>query len=343
MIDLDPWFMDNLVCPRDQQPLRFVQNYLICPKGHRYPVVQGIPVMVLDDVPQTHHYAVQSLDFALNPMKLTESTHIPVSNIDSFVQKEIGKTNGIMFQSVIGKLQEYPIPQLRLPDGRGRLLLDIGCNWGRWCIAASRKGYHPIDIDPSLEAVLAATRVAKQLGIRARFVVGDARYLPFRDELFDIVFSYSVLQHFAKQDVVITLNAIKRVLQSSGITFIQMLNSLGLRSLYNQIRRGPRSPERFEVRYWHPSELVTTFNNHLGPSRVIIDGFFSANAQVSEAAILPPYLRMVIYASEFLRWLSGKSSFMTYVADSLYVISRKSSVAYADWPGISSVGGFGNM
>lgn len=335
MIDLDPWFLDNLVCPRDQQSLHLVQNHLVCTEGHTYPVVQGIPVMLLDDVPQTHHYAVQSLDFALNPAKLTEPVHISANKIDPFVQEEIAKTNGIMFQSVVGKLWEYPIPQLRLPDGRGQLLLDIGCNWGRWCIAAGMKGYYPIGIDPSLEAVLAATRVANQLGIQARFVVGDARYLPFRDELFDIVFSYSVLQHFAKQDVVITLSAIKRVLQSSGISLIQMLNSLGLRSLYNQIRRGRRSPERFEVRYWHPAELVTAFNNHLGPSRVVIDGFFSANAQISEAAILPPHLRVVIYASEFLRWLSGNSSFMTYVADSLYVISRKSSVAYADWPGIS--------
>ena len=335
MIDLDPWFLDNLVCPRDQQSLRFVQDHLVCPEGHRYPVVQGIPVMVLNDVPQTHHYAVQSLDLAINPTKITEHAHAPVNNIDPFVQEEIGKTNGIMFQSVIGKLQEYPIPQLRLPDGRGQLLLDIGCNWGRWCIAAGRKGYHPVGIDPSLEAVLAATRVAKQLGIQARFVVGDARYLPFRDELFDIVFSYSVLQHFAKQDVVITLNSTKRILQNSGISFIQMLNSLGLRSLYNQVRRGPRSPERFEVRYWHPTELVTAFNNHLGPSRVIIDGFFSANAQLSEATILPPYLRIVIYTSEFLRQLSGESSLMTHVADSLYVISKKSSIANADWPGSS--------
>ena len=282
--------------------------------------------MLLDDAEQTHPYATASLNTAQVSEKPETIKAVLGSTIDPFVQDEIARTNGIMFQSVIGKLQQYPIPQLRLPHGQGQSLLDIGCNWGRWCIAAGRAGYCPVGIDPSLEAVLAARRVASQLGVQARFVVGDARYLPFRDELFDVVFSYSVLQHFAKLNVVTTLDEIRRVLQNSGTSCIQMLNSLGLRSLYNQVKRGPRSPERFEVRYWHPSELVSAFTTHIGPSKLMIDGFFSANAQLSEAKILPLHLRTVAYTSEFLRRLSGNSSLMTHFADSLYVLSTKQAL-----------------
>ena len=55
-------------------------------------------------------------------------------------------------------------------------------------------------IDPSLDAVLAARRVSRQLGVEASFVVGDARFLPFANDSFDTVFCYSVLQHFSKEN-----------------------------------------------------------------------------------------------------------------------------------------------
>ena len=34
---------------------------------------------------------------------------------------------------------------------------------------------------------------------RRAFVVGDARFLPFRSGSFDYVWSYSVLQHFSRE------------------------------------------------------------------------------------------------------------------------------------------------
>jgi len=57
-----------------------------------------------------------------------------------------------------------------------------------------------VGIYPSLDALRAARRVAAQLQVRAGFVVGDARALPFAAGTFDVAFSYSVLQHFDKVD-----------------------------------------------------------------------------------------------------------------------------------------------
>ena len=53
--------------------------------------------------------------------------------------------------------------------------------------------------------MLAARRICRELGVDVQFVVGDARHLPFANSVFDITFSYSVLQHFPKEDVRITL------------------------------------------------------------------------------------------------------------------------------------------
>ncbi len=109
---------------------------------------------------------------------------------------------------------------------------------GRWSIAAAKKGYCVIGMDPSLGAVAAARRVAKQCNVNANFVVGDARYLPFQKDVFDIAYSYSVIQHFSKQDARKTFVEIGRALKSDGTALIQMPTVFGLRCLYNQIRRG---------------------------------------------------------------------------------------------------------
>jgi SAM-dependent methyltransferase len=320
---IDPWFLDNLVCPRDKQSLHLAQDALICPQNHVYPVVDGIPVMVLEDVRQTHQYATQSLLHAQRHTVQLYDSLAPTSAVDPFVQDEIVATNGNMFHMLKGKLAEYPIPHICLPPGNGQLLLDVGCNWGRWSISAFRRGYIPVGIDPSLEAIAAATRVARQLGIHARFVVGDSRFLPFKDSLFDVVFSYSVLQHFDKHDVIASLQEVHRVLKLQSTSQIQMLNFHGVRCLYHQARRGFREPQNFEVRYWHPLDLVSTFSRFIGPSELTVDGFFSANAQLSDTKFLPIRFKAIVMLSNLLRSVSEKAPFLRHAADSLFVTSHK--------------------
>src|ERR1041385_5630502 len=83
------------------------------------------------------------------------SLNAAVSNphsIDPVIRHVVGATNGILYRSLIGRLSSYPIPDMKLPEGRGELLLDVGCNWGRWCVTAVKRGYTPVGIDPSLGA-----------------------------------------------------------------------------------------------------------------------------------------------------------------------------------------------
>jgi SAM-dependent methyltransferase len=198
----------------------------------------------------------------------------------------------------------------------------VGCNWGRWCLSAARAGYRPIGIDPNLEAIQAAQRVAQQLGISADFVVADARHLPFRSGTFDMVFSYSVLQHFAKEDVRRCAKEFARVLKGQGTAWIQMLNRFGVRSLYHQIRRLFQPLGEFDVRYWSPGELRREFAR-IGLTTLSADGFFSANAQISDRALLRPWHRLVVALSEALRQASRSFPWLVYGADSLYISAVK--------------------
>lgn len=317
---ISPDLLEILACPRDQKPLsQTATDSLSCPDGHRYPVVRGIPVMLLDDVPRTHESIDRSLQSA-------QHGDVPIqgggeNGVDPFVQEAVAKTNGILYQSLVGKLTRYPIPEFRFEQGSGELLLDIGCNWGRWCIAAARRGYRPVGIDPDLEAVLAATRVARQLGVEARFVVGDARYLPFKRGSFGRVFSYSVIQHFSRSDAKRTLSEIRRVLVNGGQSLVQMPNAWGIRSAYHLARRRFRDGDHFEVRYWTVASLERTFEETIGATTSSVDGFFGLGIQPADASIQPPHHRVVIGASERLRHLSEHLRPLRYVADSVYLRS----------------------
>ena len=185
--------------------------------------------------------------------------------------------------------------------------------------------FRSVGIEPNLSAVLAARRVARQLGEGATFVVGDGRTLPFRTESFDVVFSYSVIQHFSKVDARRTFGQIGRVLKRQGTCLIQMPNKLGVRSLYHQLRARFRRPGVFDVRYWSPGELREAVQTRIGPASLVVDGFFGLGVQPSDLDLLPPRFRLVVRASERLRALSQhrRLAWLAYLADSLYVQARR--------------------
>lgn len=315
------WIEENLVCPRDLEGLRVKGDTVACEADHRYPYIDEIPIMLLEETEPTHEVRWRTLDVE------TSSVHHPFDNpacnadgpVDPYVQKMIAATCGIMYKPLIGKLTRYPIPELPLPKGSGQMLLDLGCNWGRWCLSAAREGYDVVGIDPSLEAIRAARRVAAQLDSPGRYIVADARYLPFKPESFDVVFSYSVLQHFDKREAIRSLAEIGRVLTVRGFCLIQMPGAFGVRNLYNQLRRRFREAKAFEVRYWRLGELVEVFNSVIGPTSLRAEGYLSLGAQGRDLDILPRRFRLIVTMSEMLRRLSERLAGLEYFADSVYV------------------------
>lgn len=314
--------LERLVCPRDHKPLQRRAEELVCEHGHSYPIVSGIPIMLLDEVPVTHGICSDTLERSKRPSGPESKGTVGAHGVDSFVQRIIASTNGRLYASLVNNLKDYPIPHIRLAPGNGQLLLDIGCNWGRWCVAAARMGYQPVGIDPSLEALVAAYQVAQQLGVKANFVVADARYLPFPKDTFDVVFSYSVLQHFSKEDAKTSLLESARVLKLHGKCLVQLPQVFGVRNLYNMFR-DRNSTNIFRVRYWHLTEIKRIFESTVGSTKLSVDGYFGLGIQPSDIRFLPPAYRIVVRASEFLRKLSLRLPWMINFADSVYAESTK--------------------
>jgi ubiquinone/menaquinone biosynthesis C-methylase UbiE len=250
------------------------------------------------------------------------------STIDPVVAYLVAATNGMMYRHLIGSLSRYPIPEFPMPEGHGRRLLDIGCSWGRWTLAAAARGYDAVGIDPSLGAVLSATRVAAALGRTARFVVGDARHLPFKDGAFDAAYSYSVIQHLSYDDAATAVREIGRVVRVSGLVRVQMPTRYGVRCLYHQARRRFRAATGFEVRYWTWAQLRSLFTSAIGDTRLEVDGFFGIGLQPVDRPLMTPVLRLVLGASEGLKSVSRVLPVLKRGADSVFVDSvRTASVA----------------
>lgn len=345
---MDPWFLGHLVCPVLKTPLVFTSSCLRAEDGYEYPVINGIPIMLRHNWDETlwvagkslaqardllrtgrlDNWSIDTVGISADELELLRK-HISCSDdhpqIDPVVSYLVAATNGIGYKHLLGKLKRYPLPEIRLPMAQGEVMLDLGCNWGRWCIAASRKGYQVVGIDPSLGAVMAARRVAKQLGVNAHYLVGDARYLPFKNNTIDVVFSYSVLQHFSYENVGATLKQIKRILRSNGYCFVQMPNKFGLRCLQHQIKRLFQEPKYFDVRYWEIGQLKGTFSSLVGPVTLSVDGFFGLGIQTADLPFMPLFSKAVILLSYLLTRLSRFFKPMMYFADSVYVLARKIS------------------
>jgi SAM-dependent methyltransferase/uncharacterized protein YbaR (Trm112 family) len=343
MNTLDPWFIDNLVCPVDGGALRWEPqtSLLHSATGRVYPVVDGVPVMLPAEVEPTLSGMKASRDcptndapWYLSSVLLSDEEKSGIqqlikdgSAVDPVATYLVAATNGIGYKHLIGSLKEYPIPEIRLPEGNGKTLLDVGCSWGRWCVASARKGYQPIGMDPSLGAVMAARRVAKALGANARFMVGDARHLPLRDGCIDTSFSYSVLQHLSEEDATQSIRHIGRALRPGGDCLVQMPTKWGLRCLMNQARRKFRRAEGFEVRYWTLADLRKVFREAVGPCEISVDCFFGIGWQPTDLPMMPSHFKLVIHASEALRIASKVLPQLKWVADSVYVSARKGDKA----------------
>lgn len=320
-IALQGWLADILRCPRDRTPLTAVTDDLICSRGHAYSVCKGIPVFLLAEDfpyhPRFGKFTLADLDrFAAGDDGATP----PPSEVHPYVREYLHGSSGRLYDRVRGSIDHYPIPKLRLPEGNDQTFLDIGCHWGRWAIASARMGYKVAAIDPNFEALVVARRVCRQLRVDATFLCADARYLPFANGTFDVVHSYSVLQHLDKRQAKLAIQESGRV--SRATTLIQMANCFGIRSLYHQARRLGRKPSGFAVRYWTPGELRKVFNEIIGPSELMSDGFFGLGVGAANASdLMRPQHRLGVRISNRLRnWPA-----LTPLADSVYVRSAKAN------------------
>lgn len=118
----------RLTCPRDQLPL----DGLRCRGGHSYPVYDGIPILLRDDVPETLWTISNSIRQARGEAEFFKG---------DYLSNQLSGATGYLY-ALNDRVKEYPIP--KLPTKGDGTFLDVGCNWGRWTMAAALAGYEPV-------------------------------------------------------------------------------------------------------------------------------------------------------------------------------------------------------
>ncbi len=140
---------------------------LRCPKGHRFPVVRGVPRFVASD-----EYT-GSFSFEWNAHRTTQ--------LDS--QRGDGSSEA-NFRSKTGFAPE---------DLVGKLVLDAGVGAGRYSEVMARWGANVIGVDLSYAVEAAQQNLGAFLNVL--IVQADIGRLPFRPDTFDAIVSIGVLHH----------------------------------------------------------------------------------------------------------------------------------------------------
>jgi SAM-dependent methyltransferase len=100
-------------------------------------------------------------------------------------------------------------------------LLDAGCGTGECISLAKEYGKDAVGIDVSPFAAR-----------KSRQILGNILNMPFRDEIFDGVMAFEVIEHLALNDAICFLRECHRVLESRGLLVLSTPNWLPRFSLW---------------------------------------------------------------------------------------------------------------
>jgi len=109
---------------------------------------------------------------------------------------------------------------------QGKRVLEVGCGLGGFCIHIAKEDGESIGLDISRSAIQKAKDLVKQFNVQnnIEFIIGDARFVPFKDQSYNIVICSETLEHV--EDYEQAFNEIVRVVENSGHIGITVPNLL---------------------------------------------------------------------------------------------------------------------
>jgi len=122
-----------------------------------------------------------------------------------------------------------------------KIVLDIACGTGSTSIPYSVLGVRSVLLDISRVAVKEAMYIYKNQGLQAEFIVADAFHLPFHDQVFDMIITGGLFEHFNHDSLASLLREIRSYAKNLMI-MIPLWRNIGYRlakALSTLLRRWP--------------------------------------------------------------------------------------------------------
>ena len=229
-----------------------ISGMLVCAQGHTFAIVDGVPRLRLD----------QKLG-----KSATEATRDAVAVAESFGAEwkhfdyEQDRT---WYQNVQERcklfLKEIAMTQEEL---LGKFVLDAGCGNGSLSRGLNQFGCEVLAIDVSSSVVIAYKYFARKGNDRTHFVQGDLMNPPFKNEVFDVIFSSGVLHH--NPNTREALRAIATSLAPGGRIYIWVYRHMpGINHKLKEIFRRTISPMPSAMKHtivasWLPQAMLRQY------------------------------------------------------------------------------------
>jgi ubiquinone/menaquinone biosynthesis C-methylase UbiE len=146
--------------------------------------------------------------------------------------------------------QHLAVVEMPMTDLRGKHVLEVGSGAGAHSALFAGRGAEVDSLDISADRVAATARKLDWVVTDGHFALqGDAEYLPFRDDQFDIVYSNGVLHH--TPDTERALREVHRVLRPGGLAAVMLYAKHSFKYWVNLfLVRGVLEGELFRDRNW---------------------------------------------------------------------------------------------
>jgi len=250
-----------------------------------------------------------------------------VSDMNWLIQNQIAATNGIHYTDRLGKLlniPEYNLPQI--VNNRQGLMLDIGAGWGRWLRAGAAKGMIPVGIDIRLAFCKTQQEYLKSLNLKGYSVVADLEEIPFRDGVFDLVWSFSVIQHTHRIRLENCLIHIDRILKNNGNTVLEFPNKNGVRNRIVNKKFFDNLKDHYEswdVRYYTLNEYREIFEKHLTNFKSHVHSFIGIGILPEDKHYVSLKYLPFVLLSNWATWFVTAFGFFKDKSDSFYLKASK--------------------
>jgi ubiquinone/menaquinone biosynthesis C-methylase UbiE len=113
-----------------------------------------------------------------------------------------------------------------------KVALDLGCGTGNYFLPLKNKQKYALDLSKESIAVL-KKRIKNKEKKEYHVYVGDAIKMPFKDNTFDFLFSFSTLYYIKEIDLI--MPEISRVLKKEGIAILEFGNKYSIESVWDKM------------------------------------------------------------------------------------------------------------
>lgn len=175
-------------------------------------------------------------------------------------------------------------------------VLDVACGTGRMLpeIFSLNKKIRYTGVDSSRNMAKMLIRKAKKEGFdkNVKIIISDASKMPFKDNTFDLVFSYHLLWHLPKKEQGMIIREMKRVVKPNGILIFDFLN----RNFYwNSLKRYLKISETGGIYKLDRDEAIEIANGEVLEIEKICD------AQIKNPVIYQVF-NLINRLRKFLPW-----------------------------------------